>query len=75
MMLVRATLLVRVQPNASAQTMTRSAAEPAATHRRKIEVAISGTTPSINPPYWGQCLRTPRRQVWRSGAREASGVE
>ncbi len=42
---------VRSPLNATAQMTTSTAADPAAIHKRSTELAISESTPSINPPY------------------------
>ena len=44
---VQRSISARVQSKASAQMKTSSAAEPAATHKRKAELPISGSTPNI----------------------------
>jgi hypothetical protein len=37
--------------NATAQMATSTAVDPAAIHKRSTELAISESTPTINPPY------------------------
>ena len=70
--LTRANVLVRVQSNASAQTKTSNAADPAATHKRKAEFPMSGSMPNINPPQFGTALH--KRAEYDAAAPQAPAV-